>query len=187
MRTKRTGAQWQLDIVRRRCASAARAPSGWRRSPAATSRTSRPAGRCTPGRSPRSSRPAAGRSHFERVEQFMTTDLYHRRPGRGGRAGRQPDDSGRRIRHVPVEDAEHRLIGIISQRTLIASARRAGRRARARGRSPVREVMSTEPRHGEPRDADARGDRADARASASAACRWSRTAAWSASSPSPTS
>jgi CBS domain-containing protein/gamma-glutamylcysteine synthetase len=79
--------------------------------------------------------------HFERVEQFMTTDLYT--------VG--PDETidlvanlmtWKHIRHVPVEDAEHKLIGIISQRTLARLV--AGRVAElSAGTIIVRDVMTT--------------------------------------------
>jgi CBS domain-containing protein len=49
----------------------------------------------------------------------------------------------KKIRHVPVEDAEHRLVGIVSQRTLVALvAERAA--DLGRGPIPVREIMSTD-------------------------------------------
>jgi len=80
--------------------------------------------------------------HYTRVEQFMTSDLFT--------AG--PDESvelvanlmkWKRIRHVPVEDGEHRLVGIVSQRTLVAViAERAAELGK--GSIAVREIMATE-------------------------------------------
>jgi len=47
------------------------------------------------------------------------------------------------IRHIPVEDANHRLIGIVTQRALVACiAERAA--DLGQGTIPVREVMSPE-------------------------------------------
>ena len=79
--------------------------------------------------------------HFERVEQFMTTDLFT--------VG--PDETidlvanlmtWKRVRYVPVEDAEHRLIGILSQRTL---TRLIAERVTELGQGTivVRDVMTT--------------------------------------------
>ncbi|MFN7942729.1 MAG: CBS domain-containing protein [Thermoanaerobaculia bacterium] len=80
--------------------------------------------------------------HFERIEQFMTTDLYT--------VG--PDEAvelvanlmhWKRIRHVPIEDNEHHLLGIVSQRSLVKLfAERfndLGKRA-----IPAREIMTTD-------------------------------------------
>jgi CBS domain-containing protein len=59
-------------------------------------------------------------NNYLKVEQYMTTDLYTVHPD-------EPVDlvanlmEWHRIRHVPVEDHEHRLIGIVSYRALRAS------------------------------------------------------------------
>lgn len=58
------------------------------------------------------------RHHFLYVEQYMTTDLFTL----------QPDDpveicaklmDWERIRHVPVEDKDHRLLGLVSHRAVL--------------------------------------------------------------------
>jgi hypothetical protein len=58
------------------------------------------------------------KNNYLKVEQYMTTDLYTVHPD-------EPVDlvaklmEWHRIRHVPVEDHEHRLIGIVSYRALL--------------------------------------------------------------------
>jgi CBS domain-containing protein len=80
--------------------------------------------------------------HFGQLEQFMTTDLITT----------HADEAielvanlmhWKRIRHVPVEDNEHRLIGLVSQSSLI---KLLAERSPEIGRTPisVREVMSTD-------------------------------------------
>lgn len=78
---------------------------------------------------------------FREVSGLMTTDLFTV----------SEDDvvdlaaalmDWRHIRHVPVEDAEHRLVGLLTHRTLMrVLARSVGRRRRP---IPVREVMQQE-------------------------------------------
>lgn len=56
--------------------------------------------------------------NFLKIEQYMTTDLFTVSPD-------EPLDlvaslmEWERIRHVPVEDAQHRLVGLVTYRTLI--------------------------------------------------------------------
>lgn len=142
VRRKRTGAQWQLESF------AAMRDQGGRgeRLAALTSaivenqRTGRPV----------HDWPLAGidhaggwERHYARVEQFMSTDL----------ATVGPDEAielvahlmqWKRIRHVPVEDNEHRLLGMVSQRTLI---RLIAERFHEIGTRPIaaREVMASDP------------------------------------------
>ena len=58
------------------------------------------------------------KQNYLKVEQYMTTDLYTVHPD-------EPVDlvaklmEWHKIRHVPVEDHEHRLIGIVSYRSLL--------------------------------------------------------------------
>jgi len=77
------------------------------------------------------------------VGQFMSTDLFTMRP----------DDlvdlaaslmNWRHIRHVPVEDEEGRLVGLISHRALLRLLTRGGRPAES---APVtaRDIMRTDP------------------------------------------
>lgn len=82
------------------------------------------------------------RHGYQRIEQFMTTDLFTV----------QPDDlldlaanvmDWKHIRHVPVEDGEGRLVGVLSNRTLVrVLAQRAGGGV---GSVAVRDVMKKNP------------------------------------------
>ena len=74
--------------------------------------------------------------NYLKVEQYMTTDLYTVHPD-------EPVDlvaklmEWHRIRHVPVEDHEHRLVGLVSYRSLLrllADPALASRARRHRGR-----------------------------------------------------
>jgi CBS domain-containing protein len=58
------------------------------------------------------------RPSYERVGQFMTTDLFTLRPGDIVDLAANVMD-WERIRHVPVEDDEGRLVGIITDRILL--------------------------------------------------------------------
>jgi CBS domain-containing protein/gamma-glutamylcysteine synthetase len=87
------------------------------------------------GPSPRRQRPV--------VEQYMTTELFTV----------AEDESldlvahlmeWRRIRHVPVEDAEHRLVGLVSYRTLLRLLAHGGLQS-AQGPIPVSSVMKRDP------------------------------------------
>ena len=80
--------------------------------------------------------------NYKTVEQFMTTDLLTVRP----------EDTvdlaanlmhWKHIRHVPVEDNEGRLVGIVSHRDLMAFF--AADSVGSRSETAVREVMKTEP------------------------------------------
>jgi CBS domain-containing protein len=80
--------------------------------------------------------------HYARVEQFMTSDLFTVGPDDGVELVANLM-KWKRIRHVPVEDGEHRLVGVVSQRTLVtAIAERAA--DFGKGPIPVREVMRTD-------------------------------------------
>lgn len=82
------------------------------------------------------------RSHYLRVAQVMTTDLFTV----------NQDElidlvaclmDWQHIRHVPVEDHEHRLVGLVTHRSLL----RRLARERSGGRDeavPVRDIMETE-------------------------------------------
>jgi len=81
--------------------------------------------------------------HYGRIEQFMTTDLFTV----------NKDElvdlvaclmDWEHIRHVPVEDNEHRLVGIVTHRTLLRiMARGAGQEEKRP--IPVSEVMQNNP------------------------------------------
>jgi CBS domain-containing protein len=80
--------------------------------------------------------------HYARVEQFMATDLITVGPDEGVELAANLM-KWKRIRHVPVEDSAHRLLGVISQSSLIALiADRFG--DLGRGPIAVREVMATD-------------------------------------------
>ena len=82
--------------------------------------------------------------NYVKVEQFMTTDLYTV----------QEDDpielaahlmEWHRIRHVPVEDREHRLVGLVSYRTLLRLLSDHSPEGREAALIPVGEVMRRDP------------------------------------------
>ena len=80
--------------------------------------------------------------HFGQVEQFMTTDLITTHADEAVELVANLMQ-WKKIRHVPVEDNEHRLIGIVSQSSIV---RLVAERATELGKGPiaVREIMSTE-------------------------------------------
>ena len=79
------------------------------------------------------------KNHYLMVEQFMTTDLYTVNED-------EPIDlvaslmDWEKIRHVPVEDHEHRLVGLVSYRSLIHLLAN-GEFAKREEPIPVSEVM----------------------------------------------
>jgi CBS domain-containing protein/gamma-glutamylcysteine synthetase len=139
--SKRTGSQWQLDSFAALRDQGSRAE----RLAAITAATIENQQTAAPVHEwPVAALEQAGgwERHFERVEQFMTSDLYT--------VG--PDEAielvanlmtWKKIRHVPVEDAEHRLLGLVSQRTL---TRLVAERVDelGKGRISVRDVMTTD-------------------------------------------
>lgn len=77
--------------------------------------------------------------NYMRVEQYMTSDLFTV----------HADDAiemvanlmiWERIRHVPVEDAEHRLIGVVTHRAVLRFIMGGG----STRRTPVKEIMRSE-------------------------------------------
>lgn len=78
--------------------------------------------------------------NYTRVEQYMTTDLFTVNENEIVDLVANIMD-WRRVRHVPVEDSQHRLVGLVSYRSLL--------RFLARGQSdptrpvPVKELMET--------------------------------------------
>ncbi|MEO8083843.1 MAG: CBS domain-containing protein [Ardenticatenales bacterium] len=66
--------------------------------------------------------------NFLRVEQYMTTDIYtvHEDEGIELVANLM---AWQHVRHVPVEDNEHRLVGMVSYRTLVDLVARGGQPA----------------------------------------------------------
>ena len=141
VRTKHTGAQWQLDSFARMRGTGSRAE----RLAAITAATidNQQSGRPVHLWDPASLEQAGGwERHYARVEQFMTSDLFTVGPDDGVELVANLM-KWKRIRHVPVEDAEHRLVGMVSQRTLVtAIAERAA--DFGKGPIPVREIMASE-------------------------------------------
>ena len=140
VRTKRTGAQWQLDSFSALRDRGSRAE----RLAAITAATieKQAEGRPVHTWSLASLEHAGGwEKHHARIEQFMTADLITVGPDEGIELVATLM-KWKRIRHVPVEDSEHHLIGLVSQRTLIGII--ADRAADlGKGPIPVHEVMST--------------------------------------------
>ncbi len=83
----------------------------------------------------------AGRAMFERVGQYMTTDLYTVGPDELIDLAASIMD-WEKVRHVPVEDDENRLVGLVSFRSLLrmVATKRAVDREIA-----VRELMIPNP------------------------------------------
>ncbi|HSU24496.1 MAG TPA: CBS domain-containing protein [Pyrinomonadaceae bacterium] len=138
---EKTGAQWMLDSlahmdpkakknVRMRTLTAAMK---------ANQETGDPLHKWKPAEIPKHSEWI---DNYRTVEQFMTTDLLTVRP----------EDTvdlaanlmhWKRIRHVPVEDNEGRLVGIVSHRDLMALF--AANSVGDHSETAVREVMKSEP------------------------------------------
>jgi CBS domain-containing protein len=141
VRSKRTGAQWQLEsysFLRERGNRAERL-AAITAAAVENQQSGRPVSTW-----PVATLEHAGGSvrHLDKVEQFMTTDLFT--------VG--PDEAielvanlmtWKKIRHVPVEDSDHRLVGIVSQRTL---ARLIAERVDELGKGTisVRDVMAAQ-------------------------------------------
>lgn len=141
VRSKRTGAQWQLESFAGLRDRGGRAE----RLAAITAAVIEHQTRGEPvHRWPIASLEHAGgwEKHYARVEQFMTTDLITVGPDEGVELVANLM-KWKKIRHVPVEDSEHRLLGLVSQRSLMSLI--ADRAADlGKGPIPVREVMSTD-------------------------------------------
>ena len=80
---------------------------------------------------------------YQTVGQFMATDLFTLRPDDLVDLAASVMD-WRHIRHVPVDDEEGRLIGLVTHRALL---RLLSRRTQAEPANPltVREIMKTDP------------------------------------------
>ena len=83
------------------------------------------------------------RPSYERVGQFMTTDLFTLHPGDIVDLAANVMD-WERIRHIPVEDDEGRLVGIISDRLLLRLLAQ-GYGKRDHGPVVIRDVMKPDP------------------------------------------
>lgn len=141
VRSKRTGAQWQLESFAGLRDRGGRAE----RLAAITAAVIEHQTKGDPvHRWPIASLEHAGgwEKHYARVEQFMTSDLITVGPDEGVELVANLM-KWKKIRHVPVEDSEHRLLGLVSQRSLMSLI--ADRAADlGKGPIPVREVMSTD-------------------------------------------
>jgi len=141
VRTKHTGSYWQLESYARMRDSGNRAERLAAITAAAIEyqQGELPVHRWEPA----SLEHAGGwERHYARVEQFMTSDLFTVGPDDGVELVANLM-KWKRIRHVPVEDSEHRLVGVVSQRTLVSViAERAG--DLGKGPIPVREIMTTD-------------------------------------------
>ncbi|HLA11243.1 MAG TPA: CBS domain-containing protein [Pyrinomonadaceae bacterium] len=82
---------------------------------------------------------------YQTVGQFMSTDLFTVRPDDLIDLAASVMD-WRHIRHVPVEDEQGRLVGLVTHRSLLRLLSRGGRTTNPAG-SPilVREIMKTDP------------------------------------------
>ncbi|HEV8631761.1 MAG TPA: CBS domain-containing protein, partial [Thermoanaerobaculia bacterium] len=80
-------------------------------------------------------------SHYLQVGQFMTTDLFTVNQDELVDLAASMMD-WRKIRHVPVEDAQHKLVGLVTHRTIL---RLVARDPEAfHGKSvPIHEIMET--------------------------------------------
>jgi len=83
------------------------------------------------------------RPSYQRVGQFMTTDLFTLRPGDIVDLAANVMD-WERIRHIPVEDDDGRLVGIISDRLLLRLLAK-GYGKRDHGPVLIRDVMKPDP------------------------------------------
>jgi len=83
------------------------------------------------------------KNNYLKVEQYMTTDLYTVHPDEPINLVAQLIE-WHRIRHVPVEDSEHRLIGLVSYRALLRILSDPEMAARVHSIA-VAEIMKTDP------------------------------------------
>jgi len=135
VRTARTGARWQLsswNSLRDRSTPIERANA----LVAATAQrqlTGRPVSEWERARLDEAN---TSKGNYARVENYMTTDLFTV----------QADDAiemvanlmlWERLRHVPVEDDEHRLVGIVTHRAVLRFVLSGG----STHRSPIAEIM----------------------------------------------
>jgi CBS domain-containing protein len=83
------------------------------------------------------------RQSYQTVGQFMATDLFTVRPDDLVDLAASVMD-WRHIRHVPVEDEEGRLVGLVTHRALLRLLSR-GRQTQNSNPLMVREIMKTDP------------------------------------------
>ncbi|MBZ0113306.1 MAG: CBS domain-containing protein, partial [Thermoanaerobaculia bacterium] len=117
VRTERTGAQWILDSYSRLRDSGTKTESLAALVAATIDRQSTGA---PVSEWPQASLPEAGewRSHYLRLGQIMTTDLFTVNEDELVDLAASMMD-WRKIRHVPVEDNEHHLVGLVTHRAIL--------------------------------------------------------------------
>ena len=82
------------------------------------------------------------RAHYKRIEQYMTTEVFTVQP-------EDPIDLAasimdwERVRHIPVEDEQNRLVGLVSYRAIFSFFIRQG--GAQRKMEPVRRIMKPDP------------------------------------------
>lgn len=138
VRTGRTGARWQLsswNSLRDRSTPAERA-NALVAATAMRQQTGRPVSEWERARLDEAN---ASKGNYAHVEDYMTTDLFTV----------QADDPiemvanlmiWERIRHVPVEDAEHRLVGLVTYRAVMRFTLAGGSTLK----TPISEIMKRE-------------------------------------------
>lgn len=139
--SKKTGAQWQLDSFQ---SLRDRGTRGERLAAITGAIIENQKGGQPVTKWPLANLEQAGgwEKHFGQIEQFMTTDLITTHADEAVELVANLMQ-WKRIRHVPVEDNAHCLIGVVSQSSLVKLlAERATELGK--GPIPVREVMSTE-------------------------------------------
>jgi CBS domain-containing protein len=83
------------------------------------------------------------RHSYQRVGQFMVTDLFTVHPEDVVDLAASLMD-WRHIRHVPVEDNDGRLVGLVSHRSLLRMVG-GGLRGKGEGQVAVKDIMKTQP------------------------------------------
>jgi CBS domain-containing protein len=84
------------------------------------------------------------KNNYVKVEQFMTTDFATVQEGDGIDLAANLM-VWERIRHVPVEDAKHRLVGLVSYRALLRALTQAISDGKEVANIPVGDVMKRDP------------------------------------------
>ena len=139
----RTGAQWVLDSL------AEMGPTGTtdQRMRALTAATHERQKTSQPVHTWELARPEEvkdWRPSYETVGQFMTTDLFTVRPEDVVDLAASLME-WERIRHIPVEDNEGHLVGLVTHRTLIRLLVQGYGKQRDDGPVAVRDIMKTDP------------------------------------------
>jgi len=137
-----TGARWTLDAFGRidRAGRRQRGLAGLTKTMLENQDTLRPVHEWPVAEQQEAVDPAG---EFSIVSQCMTTDLFTVQEHECVDLVASIMD-WEHVRHIPVEDAEHRLVGLISYRKLLRALVR-GRRSDEDGAMPVSEIMVREP------------------------------------------